>query len=80
LATNADSATAKLSTGESWDAKQRGQAVLEYILLLSVIFGIFLVVVRPRMGDIQKKLAEALKSGPVSGDPSKGYPYYFQMR
>lgn len=61
---------------------QRGQAVLEYILIMAVIIGLFMIVVRPRMADIQQKLAEGLKAGALSSDPNSGtgYPYYFPMK
>lgn len=57
---------------------QKGQTSLEYILLLFVIVGIFIVVLKPFFASFKDQLAEGLKS--TTFDPDNPNFYYYPIR
>ncbi|MGE3260233.1 MAG: Flp family type IVb pilin [Bacteriovoracia bacterium] len=59
---------------------ERGQSILEYILVLAVVVGMIFVLARPVFGSLQKKIGDSLKEGFFSDDPSGGKFYYFNVK
>jgi hypothetical protein len=59
---------------------QRGQSILEYILVLMVVVGMIFVLARPVFGSLQKKIGDSLKQGFFTDDPTGGKFYYFNIR
>lgn len=52
--------------------------MLEYVLLLMVIVGIFILVVKPFFGDFREMLAKGLKT--ATFDPDNPNYYYYPVR
>lgn len=59
---------------------ERGQTMLEYLLIIAVIFSIFIFMARPFMKKLNKQFEEAGKSGFFAEDPSGSNFYYFPIR
>lgn len=64
----------------AWRPKgERGQTVIEYLLILVVVLSIFMVFAKPFMKGLNKKFETASKKGFFAEDPSGGNFYYFPM-
>lgn len=61
-------------------SNQAGQAVVEYLLILIVVLGIFMVVARPGIGRLGKKIQDSLNAGFFNSDPQGGGFYYFPIK
>ena len=48
-------------------SNERGQGMLENILVLAVIFGVFLLLVRPSFEKLQKKFSSGIKGDSFFG-------------
>lgn len=59
---------------------QRGQTMLEYLLIIAVVVGIFLVFARPFMKGLNKKFEDAGKTGFFAEDPSGSNFYYYPLK
>jgi hypothetical protein len=59
---------------------ERGQVMLEYLLIIAVVFSIFIFLARPYLKSLNKKFEEAGKSGFFAEDPSGSNFYYFPIR
>lgn len=59
---------------------ERGQAILEYILVLIVVLSLFVIVAKPAIGKLGKKINEGLKGGIFSDDPSGAGFYYYPIK
>lgn len=59
---------------------ERGQVILEYILVLAVVVGMIFMVARPIFGSLQKKIGDSFKAGFFTDDPSGGKFYYFNVK
>jgi Tfp pilus assembly protein FimT len=58
---------------------EKGQTIVEYLLILVVVLSIFMVFAKPFMKDLNKKFETASKKGFFAEDPSGGNFYYFPM-
>lgn len=58
---------------------QRGQGILEYMLVLMVILGTVFVAARPVIARLQKKFEKGLQGGIFKEDPTGGQFYYFPI-
>ncbi|MCO5141699.1 MAG: hypothetical protein M9962_01260 [Oligoflexia bacterium] len=68
------------STHGSLQKNDRGQAFLEYILVMAVVVGILLVFAKPFFGNFSKKLQDGLQKGIFTEDPTGANFYYFPLR
>jgi hypothetical protein len=60
-------------------SNERGQGMLEYMLVLMVILGTVFVAARPVIARIQKKFEKGLQGGIFKEDASGGQFYYFPI-
>lgn len=61
-------------------SKQSGQVVVEYLLILAVVLGIFMLVARPGIGRLGKKIQEDLNKGLFAADATGAGFYYFPVK
>ena len=66
-------------SGPRKKAKQSGQAVVEYLLIVMVVVGIFVAIGRPAILRIAENLKKDMKGGFFS-DENKGGFYYFPVK
>lgn len=59
---------------------ERGQTIVEYILVVAVVVGMVFVLARPIFGSLQKKIGDSLKQGFFQDDPSGSKFYYFRIK
>ncbi|MGZ3693957.1 MAG: Flp family type IVb pilin [Bdellovibrionota bacterium] len=59
---------------------ERGQTIVEYILVIAVVIGVIFVLARPIFGNLQTKIGDSLKAGFFSDDPTGGKFYYFNVK
>lgn len=59
---------------------ERGQGILEYLLVLAVVVGMFLLVGRPFLTKIAPKFQNLGKSGVFAQDSTGSNFYYFPIR
>lgn len=59
---------------------ERGQAVVEYLLVLAVVIGMVFVLAKPIFGSLQKKIGDSLKAGFFTDDPTGEKFYYFNVK
>lgn len=59
---------------------ERGQTIVEYILVIAVVVGMIFVLAKPIFGSLQKKIGDSLKQGFFSDDPSGSKFYYFRIK
>jgi hypothetical protein len=59
---------------------QRGQGMLEYILILAVAVSLFMLVGRPYLKDLGKKFQGLGKQGFLAEDNTGSNFYYFPIR
>lgn len=59
---------------------QRGQGILEYVLILAVVIGIFLTMARPFINKLGPKYQKVFKSGMFKEDDTGSNFYYFPVR
>lgn len=57
---------------------ERGQGMVEYILILAVIVSIFVLIVRPFFKTFQEKIGDNFKNGSVFSEDANFY--YFPVR
>ncbi len=60
--------------------KERGQVLVEYILIIMVVLGLFMIVARPALGKLGKKINDGLKGGIFADDPSGSGFYYYPVK
>ena len=60
-------------------ADERGQTILEYLLVLAIVVSMFLLVAKPFLGDIAKKFQDMSKKGFFSEDPTGANFYYYPL-
>lgn len=63
-------------------SRQSGQAILEYMLILMVVVGIFVFVGRPAINKLRVKLRDGMKTGIFTNaedNTGKGF-YYFPVK
>lgn len=70
----------KFSAATRSKRDQRGQALVEYILIIMVVLGLFMIVARPAIGKLGKKISDGLKGGIFADDPSGGRFYYYPVK
>ncbi len=63
-----------------WLRDQRGQGMLEYILVLVVILGTVFVAARPIIASLQKKFEKSIKGGIFRDDRTGSNFYYFPVK
>jgi hypothetical protein len=61
-------------------SNQSGQAILEYILVILVVLGIFMIAARPMIGKLGKKINDGIKGGIFAEDSTGGKFYYFPVK
>jgi hypothetical protein len=61
-------------------SNERGQAIVEYVLVLAVVLGMLFVLAKPVIGSLQKKIGDNLKNGFFAEDPSGDGFYYFPLK
>jgi hypothetical protein len=59
---------------------EEGQGIVEYILVLAVIFSIFMIVAKPGLKRLQDKIADGMKSGIFAENSDDSGFYYFPMK
>ncbi|RZA07820.1 MAG: hypothetical protein EOP11_06625 [Proteobacteria bacterium] len=59
---------------------ERGQGILEYVLILAVVVGIFLVLARPFMGKFSTKYQAIFKGGMMADDSTGSKFYYYPVK
>lgn len=59
---------------------QKGQAILEYVLVLAVVLGMLFVMAKPVIGKLQKKINDSFKGGFFSEDVTGEKFYYFPLK
>jgi hypothetical protein len=59
---------------------QRGQGILEYLLVLFVVLGTIFVLARPVIAKLQGKFEKALKGGIFKNEQSGSNFYYFPLK
>ena len=67
----------------SWsfrDRAARGQTIIEYLLVLAVVIGIFLVIARPLLKDLTSKYQKGFKAGIFEADDTGSRFYYFPVK
>jgi hypothetical protein len=57
-----------------------GQGILEYVLVLAVVIGIFLVLAKPYMAKFNKQYEKLFKGGVFAEDSTGSKFYYFPVR
>lgn len=58
----------------------RGQTIIEYLLVLAVVIGIFLVIARPLLKDLTSKYQKGFKAGIFEADDTGSRFYYFPVK
>jgi hypothetical protein len=61
-------------------AGERGQGILEYVLVLAVVIGIFLLLAKPFMAKYKGQYEKLFKGGVFAEDSSGSKFYYFPVR
>jgi hypothetical protein len=59
---------------------QRGQGMLEYLLVLMVVLGVIFVAARPVIARLQKKFEKGIQGGIFREDPTGEQFYYFPLK
>jgi hypothetical protein len=59
---------------------QRGQGILEYILILVVVLGIVFVLAKPVIEKLKKSFEVGLQKGVFKEDPTGANFYYFPLK
>ncbi|MGZ3650416.1 MAG: TadE/TadG family type IV pilus assembly protein [Bdellovibrionota bacterium] len=59
---------------------QRGQGILEYVLVLMIVLGVIFVMARPVIARLQSKFEKGIKGGIFKEDPTGGSFYYFPLK
>jgi len=57
-----------------------GQAIMEYLVILLVVTSLFMVIVRPQMAKLQKKMEDSMKKGLFNVDIQGSGFYYFPIK
>lgn len=60
--------------------RQKGQAVLEYLLIVLVILGIFITIARPGFEKLTENIQATLKSGFFAEDDDGSGFYYYPLK
>lgn len=61
-------------------SNQNGQAVVEYLLIIAVVLGIFMLVAKPGIGRLGKKIQDDLNKGLFAADATGAGFYYFPVK
>ena len=59
---------------------ERGQGILEYVLVLAVVIGIFLIFAKPFMAKYKGQYEKLFKGGVFAEDSSGSKFYYYPVR
>lgn len=59
---------------------QGGQGILEYVLVLAVVIGIFIVLAKPYMAKFNKQYQKLFKAGMFAEDSTGSKFYYFPVK
>lgn len=59
---------------------QKGQAVLEYTLMIMFVMGVFVAILRPEIGKVMDKFSESFSSGIFQESDSGDAFYRFRVR
>ncbi len=59
---------------------QKGQTILEYLLILIVVVSLFMLIARPYIGTIGKKFQDLNKKGFFAEDTSGSNFYYYPLK
>jgi hypothetical protein len=59
---------------------ERGQGILEYLLVLMIVLGMIFVLARPVIAHLQKNFEKGMKGSIFKDDPSGSSFYYFPLK